>query len=110
VAAGRQAGGFDLVQRLATALGGQVAGDRGACDAGWIGSERVIDVRAVRVKPEVYVAVGIRGDTFHNAAIEEAEFVVAIHPDPEAPIFEVADMCLEADPQSIVPAMLEAIG
>jgi electron transfer flavoprotein alpha subunit len=110
VAAGRQAGDFEMVKRLATALGGQVAGDRGARDAGWVDVGQVVDVRGVTVAPKVYVAVGIRGDTFHNAAIEEAQFIVAIHPDPEAPIFQVADLCLEVDPQDVLPALLEALG
>ena len=110
VAAGRQAGDFGMVKRLAAALGAQVAGDRGARDAGWITPEQIVDVRGVTVAPEVYVAVGIRGDTFHNAAIEEAKFIVAIHPDPTAPIFQVADLCLEADPQEVLPLLLEALG
>ena len=109
VAAGRQAGDFELVQQLAAALGGQVAGDRGARDAGWIGPEQIVDVRGVTVAPQVYVAVGIRGDTFHNAAVEEAKFIAAIHPDPDAPIFQVADLCLEADPAEVLPALLEAL-
>ncbi|MBN1180218.1 MAG: electron transfer flavoprotein subunit alpha/FixB family protein [Anaerolineae bacterium] len=110
VAAGRQAGDFALVQRLAAALGGRVAGDRGARDAGWIEADQVIDVRGVTVSPDVYVAVGIRGDTFHNAAIEAAKFVLAIHPDPEAPIFALADLCIEGNPAEVVPALLEALG
>jgi electron transfer flavoprotein alpha subunit len=110
VAAGRQAGDFKLVKQLAGALGGQVAGDRGARDAGWIGPEQIIDIRGATVAPRVYVAVGIRGDTFHNAAIEEAQFILAIHPDPDAPIFQVADLCLEADPQEVLPTLLEALG
>jgi len=109
VAAGRQAGDFEMVKRLATALGAQVAGDRGARDAGWIGPEQVVDVRGVTVAPQVYVAVGIRGDTFHNAAIEGAKFIAAVHPDPTAPIFKVADLCLEADPTEVLPALLEAL-
>jgi len=109
VAAGRQAGDFETVKRLAVALGGQVAGDRGARDAGWIGPEQIVDVRGVEVAPDVYVAVGIRGDTFHNAAIEEAKYILAIHPDPTAPIFQVADLCLEADPRDVLPALLEVL-
>lgn len=109
VAAGRQAGDFELARQLATALGAQVAGDRGARDAGWIGPEQVVDVRGVTVAPQVYVAVGIRGDTFHNAAIADAKFIVAIHPDSDAPIFQVADLCLEADPEEVLPALLEAL-
>ena len=109
VAAGRQAGNFELVKQLAEALGGRVAGDRGARDAGWIGSEQVVDVRGVTVAPQVYVAVGIRGDTFHDAAIADAKFIAAIHPDPDAPIFQVADLCLEADPAEVLPSLLEAL-
>ena len=109
VAAGRQAGDFDMVRRLATALGGRVAGDRGARDAGWITPEQIVDLRGVTVAPEIYVAVGIRGDTFHNAAVEGAKFIVAIHPDPTAPIFQVADLCLEADPQEALPPLLEML-
>ncbi|MFQ6100975.1 MAG: electron transfer flavoprotein subunit alpha/FixB family protein [Anaerolineae bacterium] len=117
VAAGRQAddgstelaAGFELVKQLAAALGARVAGDRGARDAGWVGPEQIVDVRGVTVAPQVYVAVGIRGDTFHNAAIEEAKYIVAIHPDPDAPIFQVADLCLEANPKDILPLLLKAL-
>ncbi|MDY6878560.1 MAG: electron transfer flavoprotein subunit alpha/FixB family protein [Chloroflexota bacterium] len=109
VAAGRQAGDFEMVKRLAVALGGQVAGDRGARDAGWITPDQIVDVRGVTVTPQVYVAVGIRGDTFHNGAIEGAKFIAAIHPDSDAPIFHVADLCLEADPAEVLPVLLEAL-
>ena len=109
VAAGRQAGDFEMVKRLAAALGGRVAGDRGARDAGWITPEQIVDVRGVTVAPELYVAVGIRGDTFHNAAIEGAKFIVAIHPDPTAPIFQIADLCLEADPREVLPALWKVL-
>jgi electron transfer flavoprotein alpha subunit len=110
VAAGRQAGDFSLVQRLAAALGGRVAGDRGARDAGWVTAEQVVDIRGVTIAPALYVAVGIRGDTFHNTAVADAKFIVAIHPDPTAPIFQIADLCVEADPKEVLPALLEALG
>jgi electron transfer flavoprotein alpha subunit len=109
VVAGRQAGDGSMVERLAVALGGQVAGDRGARDAGLIGPEQIVDVRGVKVSPGVYVAVGVRGDTFHNAAIEGARYIVAIHPDPDAPIFQVADLCLEADPREVLPTLVELL-
>jgi electron transfer flavoprotein alpha subunit len=109
VAAGRQAGDFELVKQLAAALGGQVAGDRGARDAGWIEAHQVVDVRGATVAPDLYVAVGIRGDTFHNAAIEGAKFILAIHPDATAPIFQVADLCLEADPREVLPSLLKLV-
>jgi electron transfer flavoprotein alpha subunit len=109
VAVGRQVGSFDLAKRLATKLGARLAGDRGARDAEWIGAEQIIDVRGITVAPDIYVSVGIRGDTFHNAAVEGAQFIIAIHPDPGAPIFEIADLCCEADPKEVLPHLLEAL-
>lgn len=109
VAGGRQAGDFELVEQLAEALDARLAGDRGAWDAGLIESDQIVDVRGVTVAPEVYVAVGIRGNTFHDAAIEDAKFIVAIHPDPGAPVFEVADLCVEAEPEQVLPALLETL-
>jgi electron transfer flavoprotein alpha subunit len=90
-------------------LGARLAGDRGAWDAGLIDASQVVDVRSVTVAPQVYVAVGIRGDTFHNAAIEDAGFIVAVHPDPDPPIFELADLCVQADPEIFLPELLEAL-
>jgi len=84
-------------------------GDRGAWDAGLIEREQIVDVRAASVSPDTYVAVGIRGDTFHHAAIEGSGFIVAIHPDPEAPIFKKADLCVVAEPEEVLPALLEAL-
>jgi len=109
VALGRQAGDRALVQALADRLGARLAGDRGAWDAGLVDASQVVDVRGVTVVPQVYVAVGIRGDTFHNAAIEDAGFIVAIHPDPDPPIFELADLCVQADPDVFLPELLEAL-
>lgn len=109
VAGGRQAGNFDLVGRLAEKVDAHLAGDRGAWDAGLIDSERIVDVRGVTVSPELYVAIGIRGDTFHNAAMKESRFIIAIHPDPSAPIFGLADLCVEAEPEDVLPALLDAL-
>lgn len=109
VAGGRQAGDFDLVRQLAETLGAHLAGDRGAWDAGLVQAEQLVDVRGTTVSPDVYVAVGIWGDTFHTAAMDGAEFIVAIHPDPGAPIFELADLCVEGAPKDVLPLLLEAL-
>jgi electron transfer flavoprotein alpha subunit len=109
VAVGRQVGEVGLAERLAEELDAHLAGDRGAWDGGLIQADQIVDVRGASVSPDVYVAVGIRGDTFHNAAMEDARFIVAIHPDPKASIFEVADLCVEAEPEDVLPALLEAL-
>ncbi|MCK4299167.1 MAG: electron transfer flavoprotein subunit alpha/FixB family protein, partial [Planctomycetes bacterium] len=109
VAGGRGLGdaeGFALVEELAEALGGQVAGSRGALDEGWISEERQVGLSEVTVKPDLYIACGISGDVHHYFATQEAKFVVAINKDPDAPIFKIADLGIVGDPQEIIPPLL----
>jgi electron transfer flavoprotein alpha subunit len=61
------------------------------------------------VAPDLYVALGIAGDTIHNAAITGARRVLAIHPNPAAPIFKAADLGLVAEPKDVLPAIIAAI-
>jgi len=109
VAGGRGLGdaeGFALVEELAEALGGQVAGSRGALDEGWIGEERQVGMSEVTVKPDLYIACGISGDVHHYFATQEAKFVVAINKDPNAPIFKVADIGIVGHPKEVIPPLL----
>ena len=109
VAGGRGLGdaeGFALVEELAEALGGQVAGSRGARDEGWIGEERLVGLGGATVKPDLYIACGIPGDVHHYFATQEAKFVVAINKDPDAPIFKTANLGIVGDPKEVIPPLL----
>ncbi|MFQ5813986.1 MAG: electron transfer flavoprotein subunit alpha/FixB family protein [Anaerolineae bacterium] len=109
VAGGRgvaDAEGFALVAELAEALGGQVAGSRGAMDEGWIEEERLVGLGGATVKPDLYIACGIPGDVHHYFAMQESKFVVAINKDPNAPIFKVADAGIVGDPKEVIPPLL----
>jgi electron transfer flavoprotein alpha subunit len=109
VAGGRGVGdaeGFALVKELAEVLGGQVAGSRGALDEGWIDKDHLVGLGGVIVKPDLYVACGIRGDIHHYFAMQDARFVVAIHQDPNAPIFKTADVGIVGHPKEIIPLLL----
>jgi electron transfer flavoprotein alpha subunit len=109
VAGGRGVGdaeGFALVEELAEALGSQVAGSRGALDEGWIGQERLVGLGGVTAKPDLYIACGISGDVHHYFAMQESKFVVAIHKNPDAPIFKIADIGIVGDPKEVIPPLL----
>jgi electron transfer flavoprotein alpha subunit len=101
--------GFALVAKLAEALGGVVAGTRGALDAGWIGEEQVLGVGGLTVSPDLYVACGVSGDIYHYFGVQSSKFVVAINPDPEAPIMKVANVAVRGDARQVIPAILEAL-
>jgi electron transfer flavoprotein alpha subunit len=112
VAAGRGMGdaeGFALVERLAGALGGVVAGTRGALDAGWVEEGQVVGVGGEFVAPDLYVACGLSGDIYHHFGLQGTKFVVAINNDERAPIMKMANMAVVGDARQIVTAMLEAL-
>jgi len=109
VSVGRQAGDVECARQLAHLLGAHVAGAREAMDEGWIADEQVVGATGESVRPDLYVAVGIRGDTYHAFGIRDAKFVVAIHPDKDAPMLKSADAGLVGDPRRIMPELIEAI-
>ncbi len=112
VAAGRgmgDAAGFALVEKLAHRLGGNVAGSRGALDEGWIQEEQIVGVAGQTVAPALYIACGVSGDIYHTFGARQAQFLVAINPDPEAPIHKMANMAVLGDARQVIPAMLEAL-
>jgi len=111
VSAGRGLGdreGFHLVEQLAAALGGTVAGSRGAFDAGWIAEEQIVGVGGTFIAPELYVACGLSGDIYHSFAVQ-SKFVVAINQDEQAPIMKAANLAIVGDARQVIPAILEAL-
>lgn len=105
----RDEAGFALVRQLAEALGAALAGDRSALSSGWIDEAHEVGVTGQEVAPDVYLAVGILGDTVHNAAIAGARRVIAVHAQPQAPIFKVAEVAVVAEPKTWVALLLAAL-
>jgi len=112
ISAGRGVGGKDNLgplYELADTIGGLVSGSRAVIDAGWLDKDRQVGQTGKTVRPEVYMACGISGAIQHVAGMEESELIIAVNKNPDAAIFEVADLGLVGDVAKILPLVTDLI-
>lgn len=111
VVAGKGAGedGVALARQLAEALGGQLAGTRGAIEAGWLDAAREVSQRGATVAPDLYVGVGVSGSMDHVDAMRQSRTIVAVNTSADAPLMELADYALVGDLREVIPALLNAV-
>ena len=98
-----------LLNPLAEVLGGVVSGSRGAVDAGWIDHECQVGQTGKTVRPDLYLACGISGAIQHVAGMEGADYIVAVDKNDGAPIFDIADLGVVGNVDTLLPKLAEAI-
>lgn len=102
--------GIASVEPLVKATGGELAGSRPVCmDYQWLSEERQVGLSGKKVKPKVYIALGISGQIQHIAGMRGSKTVIAVNKDKNAPIFEEADYGIVADLYQVVPMLVQAL-
>ncbi len=102
--------GLSLVQQLADLLHGEIGGSRPVClDYHWLSEERQVGLSGKRVKPKIYIALGISGQVQHIAGMRGSKTVIAVNRDKNAPIFNECDYGIVGDLYAVVPKIIEAM-
>lgn len=98
-----------LLQGLVDVIGGKLGASRPLVDEGWIDRGHQVGYSGRRVKPEIYFACGISGQSQHLAGMKDSSTVIAINSDPSAPIFDFADYGIVGDLYEVIPELTKSL-
>jgi electron transfer flavoprotein alpha subunit len=97
-----------LLEELAEVLDAKVSCTRPlAADYHWM--QEWVGLSGHKIRPKLYIAAGVSGTIQHVAGIRDAQTIVAINADEEAPIFNIADYGVVGDLYKVIPALTKAL-
>lgn len=100
---------FHLLERLAEALHGMVAASRRVVDMGKAPRAVQVGHSGKTVRPRLYIALGISGSAPHMAGIRNAEYIISVNTNRQAPICSISDIVVEGDGRAFVEGLLKRI-
>ena len=96
---------MQMVEELASALGGVLGCSRPIVDKEWLPKDRQVGTSGKTVKPKLYIAVGVSGAFQHVTGMKNSDLIIAVNKDPKAPIFRVADYGVVDDLFKVLQAL-----
>ena len=95
---------YAVLQPCAKALGAAMGASRAAVDEGWVPSQMQVGLTGKIVSPKLYVACAISGAAQHMAGCGYSKTIVAVNRDPDAPIYQRANIGVVGDYKKVIPA------
>jgi len=112
VCVGRGVGSKDAIDEardVADAIGAEIAGSRPIIDNGWLPKERQVGKSGRKVKPKLYLALGVSGAPEHLEGMRGADLIIAVNSDAAAPIFGIAHFGATCDMFDLLPELGEKL-
>ncbi len=111
VGVGQGLPGEELAQfdSLTGALGAELAATRRITDQGWLPRARQIGITGRSIGPRLYIALGLGGKFNHSVGIRRSGTVLAANTDPEAMIFDLADVGIVGDWREVAPLLADEL-
>ena len=94
-----------MAEELASKLGGAVSCSRPIVDSKWLAKTRQVGKSGLKVKPKLYLTLGISGAPEHIEGMKDADLIIAVNTDPNAPIFDYAHYGVVQDIFDFIPAL-----
>ncbi|HEX5615358.1 MAG TPA: FAD-binding protein [Acidimicrobiia bacterium] len=97
---------YDALEPLQRLLGAELGASRKVTDEGWLPRSRQIGITGRSIAPRLFVSIGASGKFNHSVGWRAAHTVLAVNPDPDAPVFDAADVGIVGDWHELVPALV----
>ena len=101
--------GMKAVEEFAQRIGAAFGVSKPLVDNEWAPHDLQIGITGKKIAPKIYIAMGISGAIQHKLGVQDAELIIAVNKDPDAPIFEFAHYGIVGDLFEVMPELEKQI-